>query len=195
MTRQESWDSVVGRATGYELDHRGVGVRVPLGAKFFSSPRRPNWFWCPPTFLMLHCLNTETTLHFYDMLSGWGLFGAFFMFVIRYLTTRSASRPHCVDVSTINEYGAVYGMRIGRGNRRTHEKKNLPQCHFVDHESHMTWHGMKPGPPLWETHHTCYDAFQTTDWFLCYLTRHFHIQGYIEWDEMRKWLWMVSRWL
>jgi hypothetical protein len=30
----------VGAATGYGLDGRGVGVRIPVGAKFFSSPRR-----------------------------------------------------------------------------------------------------------------------------------------------------------
>jgi hypothetical protein len=26
----------------------------------------------------------------------------------------------------------------------------LPQCHFVNHKSHMTWPGLEPGPPLWE---------------------------------------------
>jgi hypothetical protein len=30
-----SRDSVVGIATGYELDVRGIGVRVPVGARFF----------------------------------------------------------------------------------------------------------------------------------------------------------------
>jgi hypothetical protein len=33
--------------------------------------------------------------------------------------------------------GAVGGMIIGRGNRRT-RKRNFPQCHFVHHKSHMT---------------------------------------------------------
>jgi hypothetical protein len=27
--------------TGYGLDDRGVGVRVPVGSRIFSSPRRP----------------------------------------------------------------------------------------------------------------------------------------------------------
>jgi hypothetical protein len=43
-----SRDSVVGIATGYGLDDRGVGVRVLVGARIFSSPRCPDWLWCPP---------------------------------------------------------------------------------------------------------------------------------------------------
>jgi hypothetical protein len=41
-------DSSVGVATGYRLDDQGVGVRVPVGSRFFSSPRRPDRFWGPP---------------------------------------------------------------------------------------------------------------------------------------------------
>jgi hypothetical protein len=42
-------DSAVGIATGYGLDNRGVGVgiRVPVGSRIFSSPRRPDRFWGP----------------------------------------------------------------------------------------------------------------------------------------------------
>jgi hypothetical protein len=35
-------NSVVGIATGYGLDDRGVEVRVPVGSRIFSSPRRPD---------------------------------------------------------------------------------------------------------------------------------------------------------
>jgi hypothetical protein len=36
-----SRDSVVGIATGYRLDDRGVGVRVPVGSRIFSMSSRP----------------------------------------------------------------------------------------------------------------------------------------------------------
>jgi hypothetical protein len=36
----------------------------------------------------------------------------------------------------MDEYGAVDGMRIGRGTEVVGE--NLPQCHFAHHKSHMT---------------------------------------------------------
>jgi hypothetical protein len=38
-----SQESAVGIATGYGLDDRGVGVRVPVGARIFSFPSRPDW--------------------------------------------------------------------------------------------------------------------------------------------------------
>jgi hypothetical protein len=37
----------VGIATGYGLDDRGVGVRVPVGARIIPSPSRPDWLWVP----------------------------------------------------------------------------------------------------------------------------------------------------
>jgi hypothetical protein len=39
------WDSAVGIATGYGLDDRGFGVRVPVGSRIFSSPCRPDRLW------------------------------------------------------------------------------------------------------------------------------------------------------
>jgi hypothetical protein len=43
--------SAVGIATGYGLDDRGVGVQVPVGSNIFSSPRRPDHLWVPPSLL------------------------------------------------------------------------------------------------------------------------------------------------
>jgi hypothetical protein len=37
-------DSVVGIATGYGLNDRGLGVRVPVGSRIFCSPRRPDLY-------------------------------------------------------------------------------------------------------------------------------------------------------
>jgi hypothetical protein len=45
-----SRNSSVGIATGYGLDDRGVGVRVPVGS-IFSSPRCPDRLWGPPNLL------------------------------------------------------------------------------------------------------------------------------------------------
>jgi hypothetical protein len=46
-----SRDSVVGIATGYGLDDRGVGVRVPVGSRIFPSPCCPDRLWGPPSLL------------------------------------------------------------------------------------------------------------------------------------------------
>jgi hypothetical protein len=43
--------SAVGIATGYRLDDRGVGVRVPVGSRLFSSPRQADRFLGPPNLL------------------------------------------------------------------------------------------------------------------------------------------------
>jgi hypothetical protein len=43
--------SVVGIATGYYLDDRGVGVRDPIALRIFSCPRRPDRLWSPPSLI------------------------------------------------------------------------------------------------------------------------------------------------
>jgi hypothetical protein len=40
-----------GIATGYGLDDRGVGVRVPVGSRYLFSPRRADGLWGPPSLL------------------------------------------------------------------------------------------------------------------------------------------------
>jgi hypothetical protein len=37
-----NWNGVVGTATGYGLDDRGIGVRVPVGSRIFTSQCRPD---------------------------------------------------------------------------------------------------------------------------------------------------------
>jgi hypothetical protein len=46
-----SWDSAVGIATGYELDRGEVRVRLPVGSRIFSSPRRPDCLSGPSSHL------------------------------------------------------------------------------------------------------------------------------------------------
>jgi hypothetical protein len=48
---QLSQDGAVGIATAYGLDDCGVGVRVPLYSRHFSSSRRPERMWVPPNLL------------------------------------------------------------------------------------------------------------------------------------------------
>jgi hypothetical protein len=47
--------SVVGIATGYRLDDRGVVFRVSVGSRNFSSPRRPDRLWGPPSVVSNWC--------------------------------------------------------------------------------------------------------------------------------------------
>jgi hypothetical protein len=44
-------DSSVGIATGYGLDDRGGGIRVPVGTRILSFPRRPQRHSGPPNLL------------------------------------------------------------------------------------------------------------------------------------------------
>jgi hypothetical protein len=46
-----SRDSSVGITTGYGLDDQGVRVQVPVGARIFTSPCRPDRLWGPPSLL------------------------------------------------------------------------------------------------------------------------------------------------
>jgi hypothetical protein len=46
-----SLDSVVGIAIGCGLDDRGVGVRVPVESRIFSTPRNPDRLLGPPNLL------------------------------------------------------------------------------------------------------------------------------------------------
>jgi hypothetical protein len=51
IKERRSRDSSVGIATGYGLDDRGVGVRVPVVSRIFYSPRCPDWLLGQPNLL------------------------------------------------------------------------------------------------------------------------------------------------
>jgi hypothetical protein len=50
QSKKESRDGAVGIATGYGMDDRGVGVRVPVGVRIFTSCR-PDRLWSPSSFI------------------------------------------------------------------------------------------------------------------------------------------------
>jgi hypothetical protein len=50
-TPSGSRDSSVRKAAGYGLDDRGIGIRVPVKARIFSSLCRQDKFWGPPNLL------------------------------------------------------------------------------------------------------------------------------------------------
>jgi hypothetical protein len=52
---KRSRNSAVGIETGYGVDDQGVGVRVPVGSRIFSSPRRPDRLW-GSTQLPVQCM-------------------------------------------------------------------------------------------------------------------------------------------
>jgi hypothetical protein len=51
LVELRSRDSSVGIATGYGLDDREVGVRVPVRTRIFTSPCRPDGLRGPPNLL------------------------------------------------------------------------------------------------------------------------------------------------
>jgi hypothetical protein len=55
---------------------------------------------------------------------------------VRYVTTLRVSALFGVNDMMTNDYGAVGGMKSGRGNRVLGE--NLTQCHSVHRKSHVT---------------------------------------------------------
>jgi hypothetical protein len=51
LSQYMSRDSAVSIATGYGLDDRGVGARVLVGSRIFTSPCHPDRLWGPPNLL------------------------------------------------------------------------------------------------------------------------------------------------
>jgi hypothetical protein len=51
ITFNRSQDSVFGIVTGYGLDDREFGVRVPVGSRIFTSPCRLDRPWGPPNLV------------------------------------------------------------------------------------------------------------------------------------------------
>jgi hypothetical protein len=98
---------------GYGLD--GLGAISGRG-KIFSSPQRPNLLWGPPSLLSNDC-REATSL------------GVVFLFIslggVRLSplgTSANVVLLYQLRMIDNDDYGAVGGMRIGRGNRSTRRK-------------------------------------------------------------------------
>jgi hypothetical protein len=62
---------------------------------------------------------------------------------------RGFSRAYLDDAVSIDTRGAAGGMRTGRWDRSARRKPN-PCYLLVHHSFHLTWPGIKLGPPRWE---------------------------------------------
>jgi hypothetical protein len=65
-----------------------------------------------------------------------------------YLTTRSVSRLYSVMTGWLMNMEPDGEMRIAGETEVLGE--NLPQRHFLHHQSHLTRPGREPGPPRWK---------------------------------------------
>jgi hypothetical protein len=160
--------SVVGIATSYRLDGRGIGVRVPVGSRIFSSPHRPERLCGPPNLLSngyqgffplgLSARGVKLPTHLQlvprssEYISIHSLSNNIFLIGIvgvgvqlDPLGTAATNWP-IVLVPGDYDDGEIGGM-IGKGNRSTRRKPApVPLC---PPRTHML-PGREPGPPRWE---------------------------------------------
>jgi hypothetical protein len=65
----------------------------------------------------------------------------------------SHQRAYCSHTppppQTVYEFGEPQWSGIGKGKPKNSEKI-LAKSRFVQHKSHMNWHGREAGPPRWE---------------------------------------------
>jgi hypothetical protein len=105
--------------TGYGLDDRGVGVRVPVWSRILSSPRRPDRLWGTGTTLPFYCFNKEANWRTGEL-------------------KNDIRDSHSADGETTNAYRLLVGNLLDR-NLRTHRIRWKDNILFKQH-SRVGWY-------------------------------------------------------
>jgi hypothetical protein len=145
--------------------HSSASLHVPLIFVFQTGSN--SWFHnsagCPSQDIELHVMKLPEcfdTLLYYN---GIGLSRMVFFFKWwrapqQTLRTHCSHEAYCATVWWRWRWLLFFVLflvmehrwnEIERGKRKN-LGKNMSQCHFVHHKSHMDWPGIEPGPPRWE---------------------------------------------